>query len=164
MCNLHYITMLNISGKILETKNILEIFFIQHIWPSFILTGLRIQNKHMCNLHYITMLNISGKILETKNILEIFFIQHIWPSFILTGLRIQNKHMCNLHYITMLNIAGKILKSVILNVDFESLNYCIPRRHRLLDQTTKQPLSNFEPIRPWKYKQLRELRPGHSCL
>ena len=26
-----------------------------------------------------------------------------------------------------------------------SENYCIPHRHRLLDQTTKQPLSNYEP-------------------
>ena len=24
-------------------------------------------------------------------------------------------------------------------------NYCIPRRHKLLGQTTKQPLSNFGP-------------------
>ena len=27
-------------------------------------------------------------------------------------------------------------------------NYCIPHRHRLLGQTTKQPLSNFEPQKP----------------
>ena len=25
-------------------------------------------------------------------------------------------------------------------------------RHRLLGQTANQPLSNFEPIKPWKYK------------
>ena len=50
------------------------------------------------------------------------------------------------------NIFGKILKSLIINVDFESWNYCIPRRHRLLGQNTKQPLSNFEAKKPWKYK------------
>ena len=33
-------------------------------------------------------------------------------------------------------------------------DYCIPRRHRLLGQSTKHPLSNFEPLKPWKYKQL----------
>ena len=33
-------------------------------------------------------------------------------------------------------------------------NYCIRRRHRLLGPTIKQPLSNFEPRKPWKYKQL----------
>ena len=33
-------------------------------------------------------------------------------------------------------------------------NYGIPRRHRLLGQTTKQPLSNFVPQKPGKYKQL----------
>ena len=29
----------------------------------------------------------------------------------------------------------------------------------LLGQSTKQPLSNFEPWKPWKYKQLWGLRP-----
>ena len=58
----------------------------------------------------------------------------------------------------------KILKSLIINANFESWNYCIPRRYRLLDQTTKQPLSNFEPKKPWKYEQLWELRPDPSCL
>ena len=58
----------------------------------------------------------------------------------------------------MLKISGKILKSLIVDVDFESWNYCIPRRHRLVGQTTKQPLSNFEPKKSWKYKQLWELR------
>ena len=43
-------------------------------------------------------------------------------------------------------------------------NYCIPHRHRLLVQTTKQPLSNFDPQKPWKYKQLWGLRPDPSCL
>ena len=28
------------------------------------------------------------------------------------------------------------------------INYCIPRRHRVLGQTTEQPLSNFEPQKP----------------
>ena len=43
-------------------------------------------------------------------------------------------------------------------------NYCIPRRHRLLGQTTKQPVSNFDPPKPWKYKQLWGLTPDPSCL
>ena len=43
-------------------------------------------------------------------------------------------------------------------------NYCIPRRHRLFGQTTKQPLNYFEPGKPWKYKQLWVLRPDPSCL
>ena len=38
-------------------------------------------------------------------------------------------------------------------------NYTIPSWHSLLGQTTKQPLSNSEPQNPWKYKQLRGLRP-----
>ena len=56
--------------------------------------------------------------------------------------------MCNLHYVSMLNIFGKVLKSLIANVDFESRNYSIPRGHRLLGQTTKQALSNFELKKP----------------
>ena len=43
-------------------------------------------------------------------------------------------------------------------------NYCIPRRHRLFRQTTKQPLSNFEPQKSWKYKHLWVLRHDPSCL
>ena len=31
---------------------------------------------------------------------------------------------------------------------FNRENYCIPRRHSLLGQTTKQPLSNFERRKP----------------
>ena len=39
-----------------------------------------------------------------------------------------------------------------MNINFESIqNCCIPRRHRLLVQTTKQPLSNFEPQKTWKW-------------
>ena len=53
--------------------------------------------------------------------------------------------MYNLHFLAMLKIFGKLLKSLIVNVDFESRNYSIPCRHRLLGQTTKQALSNFEP-------------------
>ena len=37
-------------------------------------------------------------------------------------------------------------------------------RKRLAGQTTKQPLSNFEPRNPWKYKQLWGLKPGTSYL
>ena len=43
-------------------------------------------------------------------------------------------------------------------------NYCIPCRHKLIGQTTKQPLSNFEPRKPWNYKQFWGLRPDPSCL
>ena len=39
---------------------------------------------------------------------------------------------------------------LVLNAE----KYCIPRRHRLLGQSTKQPLSSFEPQKPLKYKQL----------
>ena len=62
------------------------------------------------------------------------------------------------------SIIGKILKSVIINIGFESASYCISRTHRLLGQTTKQPLSNFKPQKPWKHKQLSELKPEPSCL
>ena len=43
-------------------------------------------------------------------------------------------------------------------------NYCIPHRQRILDLTTKQPLSNSKPQKPWKYEQLWRLRPDPSCL
>ena len=43
-------------------------------------------------------------------------------------------------------------------------NYYIRRRHRLFGQTTKQPLNNFEPQKPWKYKQFWGLWPDPSCL
>ena len=39
------------------------------------------------------------------------------------------------------SIIGKILKSLIIN-------YCILRRHMSFDQTTKQPLTNFEHQKP----------------
>ena len=39
-------------------------------------------------------------------------------------------------------------------------NYCIPHRHKSFDQTTIQSLDNSEPAKPWKYKQLRGLRPS----
>ena len=32
------------------------------------------------------------------------------------------------------------------------------------DQTAKQTLNNFEPIKPWKYKQLWGMTPDSSCL
>ena len=51
-----------------------------------------------------------------------------------------------------------------INVDSESWDYCIPCRHRLPCQTTKQPLGNFEPQKLWKYKQLWGLRSDPSCL
>ena len=43
-------------------------------------------------------------------------------------------------------------------------NYCIPWRHRLFGQTTKQPVNNVEPQKPWKYEQLWGLRPDPGCL
>ena len=42
--------------------------------------------------------------------------------------------------------------------------YCIPCRHRLLGQTTKQQLGNFEPQKPWKYKQCWGFKSHSSCL
>ena len=50
------------------------------------------------------------------------------------------------------SIIRKILKSLISNINFE--NYCILCMQKLFGQTTKQPLNNFEPQKPWKYKQL----------
>ena len=38
-----------------------------------------------------------------------------------------------------------------MSLDFKSWKLLFPHRHRLLRQTTKQPLSNFEPRKPWKY-------------
>ena len=43
-------------------------------------------------------------------------------------------------------------------------NYCILCRHRSFGQTTKQPLNNFEPQKPWKYKQFWGLGPDPRCL
>ena len=57
----------------------------------------------------------------------------------------------------------KILKSLI-NFESWKLLHCILRRHGLLGETTKQPLTNFEPLKPWKYKQLWGLRPGPLTL
>ena len=62
------------------------------------------------------------------------------------------------------SIIGKILKSLIMNIGFKPWKLFIPRRHGLLGQTNKQPLSNFEPRKPWKYKQLWGLRPYPKCL
>ena len=43
-------------------------------------------------------------------------------------------------------------------------NYCILGGHRLFGQTTKQPLNNCEPQKPWKYEQFWGLRPDPSSL
>ena len=43
-------------------------------------------------------------------------------------------------------------------------NYCIPLRHTLFGQTTKQRLSNFEPWKTWKNKQLWGLKPDPNRL
>ena len=53
---------------------------------------------------------------------------------------------------------------MILNIGFESSKLLYFCRHRLLGQTVKQPLSNFEPQTASKYKQLRGLKPDPSCL
>ena len=61
------------------------------------------------------------------------------------------------------SIFGKTLKSLIINIDFESwkkLYYL--HRNCLLGHTTKQLLTNSEPPKLWKYKQLWELRP--ECM
>ena len=50
-------------------------------------------------------------------------------------------------------LLGKL--SLTINIDLNSENYCISRRHRLLSYTTKQPLSNFEPQKPRKKATLR---------
>ena len=39
----------------------------------------------------------------------------------------------------------KKLKSLMKYINLYLENYCIPRRHKLLSQTFKQPLRNFEP-------------------
>ena len=62
------------------------------------------------------------------------------------------------------SITGKILKSLIIISILNPENFFILRRYRLLGQTTKQPLSNFETRQRWKYKQLFGLRPDPSCL
>ena len=62
------------------------------------------------------------------------------------------------------SIVGKILKSLIKNDILNPESYCIPHRQRLLGKTTKQPLSNFEPRKSRKYKQLWGPRPDASCL
>ena len=43
-------------------------------------------------------------------------------------------------------------------------NYSIPRRHSLLGQTTKLPLSNFEPQKISKYMELWGLRSDPNYL
>ena len=43
------------------------------------------------------------------------------------------------------SIVGKILKSLLINTDFESWKLLYSSQMWLLGQTTKQPLSNFEP-------------------
>ena len=48
----------------------------------------------------------------------------------------------------------------ILNLE----KYRIPHRHMLFCQTSKKPLSNFEPQKLLKYKQLWGLSPDPSCL
>ena len=51
------------------------------------------------------------------------------------------------------SIIESILESLTINKNFESWNYCIRRMLRLFGQTTKQPLNNFVPQKPCKYKQ-----------
>ena len=46
----------------------------------------------------------------------------------------------------------------------EYKNQCIPHGHALLDQTTRQPLRNFMPQKPWKYQQLWEMSYYPTCL
>ena len=51
-----------------------------------------------------------------------------------------------------------------MNMDFESCKLLHSSQTVLLGQTTKQALSNFEPWKPWKYKQLSGMRPDPGCL
>ena len=44
------------------------------------------------------------------------------------------------------SIIGNILKSPIININFG--NNCIPYRHTLFGQTTKQTLNNFKSQKP----------------
>ena len=53
---------------------------------------------------------------------------------------------------------------MILNIGFASSKLPYFCRHRLPGQTTKQPLSNFEPQTTLKYKELWGLKPDSSCL
>ena len=46
-----------------------------------------------------------------------------------------------------------MLKSLIININFESWK-----------TITKQPLNNFDPLKPWNYKQFWGLRPDPSWL
>ena len=43
-------------------------------------------------------------------------------------------------------------------------NYYIPSRRKFLGQTNKQPLSNIEPQKTWKHKQLWGLKLDPSCF
>ena len=54
------------------------------------------------------------------------------------------------NYRPCFNRREKLVKlCFVCKVSFKkSENYCIPRGHRLLGQTTKQPLRNFEPQQP----------------
>ena len=53
------------------------------------------------------------------------FLQNISGGLLLCQTENTPKFSC------LKNIFGKILKSLIVNVDFKSWNYCIPRRYRL---------------------------------
>ena len=65
-----------------------------------------------------------------------------------------------------------VLKALLENVKITNhkyqfwilKNYCILHRHSLFGQTTKQPLNNFDPLKPWNYKQFWGLRPDPSWL
>ena len=54
--------------------------------------------------------------------------------------------------------------SVKLRYFWNLEHYCILCRQRWFDQTTKQPLKNFEPQKPCKYKQFWGLRTNPSSL
>ena len=54
--------------------------------------------------------------------------------------------------------------SVKLRYFWNLEHYCILRRQRWFDQTTKQPLKNSEPQKPCKYKQFWGLRTDLSSL
>ena len=75
------------------------------------------------------------------------------------------KELLNRQYtkIQLKSIIEKILKYLIINVDLES-GKLLYSSHKPLGQTTKQPLTNFEHQKPWKYKQLWGLKRDPCCL
>ena len=56
------------------------------------------------------------------------------------------------------------LKLVIINIDFEFCKSLHSSYAQVTSSNHQQPLSNFEPQKLWRYKQLSGLRSDPSCL